>query len=97
MSGVEQVQDNRDAEISDQEAKGDVHHFADVAACWGHKSRAEDDDFRAGDGLCSPRSPAWVLSAAPGSWAGADKRSAVISLTLPRAARYRSRDLPFSK
>lgn len=56
MSGAEQVQDNRDAEVSDQEPEGDVHHLADAAACSGHESRAEECDFAASSQLssCTP-------------------------------------------
>lgn len=56
MSGAEQVQDNRDAEVSDQEPEGDVHHLADAAACSGHESRAEECEFAASSQLssCTP-------------------------------------------
>lgn len=76
MSGAEQVQDHRDAEVSDQEPEGDVHHLADAAACSGHESRAEECDFAASSQLssCTPGGiagpppgrpgPRWVLTAA---------------------------------
>lgn len=56
LSGAEQVQDHRDAEVSDQEPEGDVHHLADAAACSGHESRAEECDFAASSQLssCTP-------------------------------------------
>lgn len=56
LSGAEQVQDHRDAEVSDQEPEGDVHHLADAAACSGHESRAEECEFAASSQLssCTP-------------------------------------------
>lgn len=45
LSGAEQVDDNRHAEVGDQEPKGDVHHPADVAS-WGDM-KAEQRDVSA--------------------------------------------------
>lgn len=108
LSGAEQVQDHRDAEVSDQEPEGDVHHLADAAACSGHESRAEECDFAASSQLssCTPGGiagpppgrpgPRWVLTAARlRAWGW--RTPPVTEQSLPRAMRYRWRDLPFSK
>lgn len=108
LSGAEQVQHNRDAEVSDQEPEGDVHHLADAAACSGHKGRPEECELAASSQLCSRTpgghsrtppgrpGPCWVLAAARlRAWGW--RTPPVIEQSLPRAMRYRSRDLPFSK